>query len=107
AHELGFCLPKREKAVHDRLVLTNNVGELVQHDSSHHLFSPYASSKWYLITSIDDHSRLLLFADLFPRETSWKHIVAAREVIVTNGCPLKYYADQHSIFRFVERRDSE
>lgn len=107
AKEQGFYLPKRERAVHDRLVLTNNVGELVQHDSSHHLFSPYASAKWYLITSIDDHSRLLLFADLFLRETSWKHIVALREVVLANGCALKYYVDQHSIFRFVERRDSE
>lgn len=32
----GFCLPKRNKPkAHDREVLTNNVGELIQHDASH------------------------------------------------------------------------
>jgi hypothetical protein len=106
AKEAGFYIPKKSHAVHDRLVLTNNVGELIQHDSSHHLFSPYAREKWYLITSLDDFSRRLLFADLFLRESSWAHISAVRDLVLTHGCPLKYYVDQHSIFRFVERRDS-
>jgi len=50
-----FLRPKRK--AHDREVLTNYPGELIQHDSSHHLFAPYANRKWYLITSIDDYSR--------------------------------------------------
>jgi len=52
-----FLRPKRK--AHDREVITNYPGELIQHDSSHHLFAPYAARKWYLITSIDDYSRLL------------------------------------------------
>jgi hypothetical protein len=40
--------------------LTNYIGELIQHDCSHHKWSPYATSKWYLITSLDDYSRKLL-----------------------------------------------
>ena len=47
-----FLRPKRK--AHDREVLTNYPGELIQHDSSHHLFAPYAARKWYLITSIDE-----------------------------------------------------
>lgn len=79
---------------------------MVQHDTSIHLWAPEAQTKWYLITSIDDHSRDLLYADLWERETSWAHIVAAKTLVARFGCPLKYYVDNHSIFRFVERRDS-
>ena len=43
-----FLRPKRK--AHDREVITNYPGELIQHDSSHHLFAPYAERKWYLIT---------------------------------------------------------
>jgi hypothetical protein len=70
------------------------------------LWAPEAQSKWYLITSIDDHSRDLLYADLWERESSWAHIVAAKTVVTGIGCPLKYYVDNHSIFRFIERRDT-
>ena len=34
------------------------------------------------------------------------HIVAAKTVVTLFGCPLKYYVDNHSIFRFVARRDT-
>ena len=56
AKKAGFYLKKPKRKVHDREILTNYVGELIQHDSSHHKFSPYSKSKWYLITSIDDCS---------------------------------------------------
>jgi hypothetical protein len=82
------------------------VGELVQHDSSHHLWAPLAESKWYLITSIDDHSRKILYGELWERESSWAHIEAAKAVAMQFGCPLKYYPDSHSIFRYVEKRDT-
>ncbi len=47
-----------------------------------------------------------MYGDLWEKETSWAHIVAARTVVTGFGCPLKYYVDNHSIFRFVERRDT-
>lgn len=86
--------------------MTDYVGELVQHDTSIHLWAPLAEQKWYLITSIDDHSRLLMYAELWERESSWAHIVAAKSVITRFGCPLNYYVDNHAIFRFIERRDT-
>ena len=101
-----YAARRRAKAVHDRVVLTDNAGELVQHDSSHHLFAPDAGAKWHLITSIDDHSRFLLFAGLFDQETAWRHILAAQSLVLDHGCPLNYYVDNHSIFRYVERRGS-
>jgi len=103
----GFYAPRQKKSTpHDREVLTNYPGELIQHDSSHHKFSPYATGKWYLITSLDDYSRLLLYYLLVEKETSWTHIQAAQKVLITWGCPLRYYVDSHSIFRFVQGRDS-
>jgi len=99
-----FLKPKRK--AHDREVITNYPGELIQHDSSHHLFAPYADRKWYLITSLDDYSRLILYAVLVERETAWEHILALEYVLLKYGFPLAYYVDSHSIFRFVQGRDS-
>jgi len=101
----GFFLKQRVRAIHDREVLTSMPGELLQHDSSIHLWSPYMQEKLYLITTIDDYSRLLLYADFVERENTWAHIHALQSVFLTYGCPMKYYADQHSIFRYVKDRD--
>jgi len=105
AKDNGYYQKKIAKKIHDREVLTNLVGELIQHDSSHHQWSPYMDKKLYLITSIDDYSRLLLYADLVEKENTWAHIMALKSVFLQYGCPLKYYADQHSIFRYVKDRD--
>jgi hypothetical protein len=107
AKKQGFYLKTRpKKAIHDREVLTNYAGELIQHDTSHHLWSPPAKEKWYLITSIDDFSRFMLYAKLIKKETSWAHIMALQTVFLKYGTPYRYYVDSHSIFRFVQGRDS-
>jgi len=101
------CYKPRHKAkIHDREVVTTAIGALVQHDASLHLWSPYAQEKWTLITSIDDYSRKLLYADFFPQETSWSHIQAAQHLMQTYGIPLSYYVDNLRVFRFVQNRDS-
>jgi len=105
AKENDFYQEKKIKKIHDREVITNLVGELAQHDSSHHLWSPYMKRKLYLITTIDDYSRLLLYAQLVEAENTWVHIEALKSVFLQYGCPLRYYADQHSIFRYVKDRD--
>jgi hypothetical protein len=106
AKKHNFYFPRRERKAHTREVLTNYVGELIQHDSSQHKWSPYAQEKWYLITSLDDHSRMMLYADLVEKEYSWNHILALESVALRYGLPLAYYVDSHSIFRFVQGRDS-
>jgi hypothetical protein len=102
----GFYLKKPKGTLHDREVLTRYVGELIQHDASHHLWAPAAREKWYLITSLDDYSRFMLYAVLIKTETSWAHILALQSVILQYGLPYCYYVDSHSIFRFVRGRDS-
>ena len=105
AKEKGFYLKKPKRTAHDREVLTQYAGELIQHDASHHLWAPAAGQKWYLITSLDDFSRMILFARLFNHETTWGHIQALQTVFLAQGLPLNYYVDSHSIFRFVRGRD--
>ncbi len=101
-----FYKPKRKKQNdHTRVVITNFVGELIQHDSSPHLFAPDAKKKWSLITSLDDYSRKLLSARLVLSETVWQHIISVEEVCLKFGIPFSYYIDQHSIFRYVKDRD--
>lgn len=107
AKEWDCYLGKPPKKVHDREVLTNYTGELVQHDSSHHNFAPLLGAKLYLITSLDDYSRALLYADFWERETTWNHIQAAQQVVLEYGLPLRWYADQHAIFRYVKSRDKQ
>jgi len=106
AKGLGCYQPHPRKKAHDREVVTTAIGALIQHDASHHRWSPYASERWVLITSLDDFSRKLLYADLFEQETTWAHIKAAESVMLTYGIPLRYYVDSLRVFRFVQGRDS-
>jgi hypothetical protein len=106
AKKHGFYLKKPKKTAHDREVLTRYAGELIQHDASHHLWAPASREKWYLITSLDDYSRFMLYAVLIKTETTWAHILALQTVILQYGLPYSYYVDSHSIFRFVRGRDS-
>ena len=85
AKQLDCHRPRRKRKTHDREVLTAAIGALIQHDASTHLWSPYAKEKWVLITSIDDYSRKLLFADFVLRETTWAHIQAAQALIQQYG----------------------
>ena len=101
----GFYLTKPKRKVHEKEVITNYPGELIQHDSSHHQFSKYAN-KWYLITSLDDYSRLILYACLVERETTWVNIIALKVVILGYGIPYSYYIDSYSVYRFVQGSDS-
>jgi len=102
----GFYLPKRNKPkAHDREVLTTYPGELIQHDASYHLWAPDSKTKWVLITSLDDYSRFILYAQLVERESSWAHIQALQSIVVKYGAPLAFYTDCHSIFRYVRGRD--
>lgn len=106
AKRMGCYQPHPNKKAHSREVVTTAIGGLIQHDASHHRWSPYAKDDWALITSLDDFSRKLLYANFVEQETSWAHIQAAETVIRTYGLPLRYYVDSLRVFRFVQSRDS-
>ena len=103
----GCYVPKKRKTErHDREVLTSTIGDLIQHDASLHKWSPYAEEKWTLITSLDDYSRMLLYAEFVETETSWAHIQAVQYLMQQFGIPHRYYVDNLRVFRFVQQRDS-
>ncbi|MBT9150271.1 MAG: hypothetical protein DDT40_00439 [candidate division WS2 bacterium] len=106
AKSLGCYQPHPRKKAHDREVITTAISALIQHDASHHRWSPYVRERWALITSLDDFSRKLLYADFFEQETTWVHIKAAETLMHTYGIPLRYYVDSLRVFRFVQGRDS-
>jgi hypothetical protein len=106
AKSWGFYIEKPKRRAHTREVLTEAAGMLLQHDASEHLWSPFADRKWSLITTLDDHSRKLLYGGLFETESAWTHIQAAESVILKYGVGLAYYSDNHSIFRYIAHRDS-
>lgn len=106
AKKHGFYIQRSKKAkVHDREVITNNVGELIQHDSSIHLWAPAAKQKWWLITSLDDYSRMIFYAKLVKNDSALPHIRAVENIFLSYGLPLRFYVDCDSIFRFVRDRD--
>lgn len=106
AKEWGYYQPQKERRIHDREVITTAIGALIQHDASHHLWSPFAKEKWVLITSLDDYSRYLLYANLVEAESTWAHIEAAREIMMVIGVPLRYYTDSLRVFRWVAHGES-
>jgi hypothetical protein len=106
AKEHGFYIGRsKTKKAHDRHVITNHIGELVQHDASIHLWSPWVKEKWVLITSIDDYSRFILYAMMVAAESAWAHILALQTIFLKFGLSASFYSDSHSIFRFVRGRD--
>lgn len=106
AKKHDFYIPNRRRGlIHDREVLTRHIGELIQHDSSYHLWAPGCGQKWWLITGLDDYSRFMFYALLLKQEQVWPHINALQRLVLEHGYPYQYYVDQHSIFRFVRNRD--
>jgi hypothetical protein len=106
AKSLGCYQPHPRKKAHDREVITTAIGALIQHDASHHRWSPYAKERWVLITSLDDFGRKLLYAELLEQETTWVHIQASQALTGAYGIPVRHYVDSLRVFRFVQRRDS-
>lgn len=98
--------PRPKTKAHSREVITTAIGALIQHDASLHRWSPYAKAKWTLISSLDDYSRKILFADFFEQETTWSHLQASEALMRRYGLPLQYYVDSLRVFRFVRSRDS-
>jgi len=111
AKRWNYYIEKPKRKAHTREVLTDSVGMLLQHDASSHQWSPYVfrgdgkPQKWSLITTIDDHSRKLLYAEMFERESAWAHILALESVVLSYGIGIQYYSDNHAIFRYVVNRD--
>jgi putative transposase len=57
------------------------------------------SRKTYLIAFIDDHSRLVPYAEFYLSESLASYLKALEEALLTRGLPRKIYTDNGSAFR--------
>jgi hypothetical protein len=74
------------------------IGQLWQYDATPHRWFAALSQQPPRLEIIDDHSRLLPLARLYPRETLLAHLDFLSAAFATHGLPLALYVDYHSFF---------
>jgi len=90
-------VPGKKRRVYRRFEMAGP-GMLLQHDASIHRWIPTIPGKQSLILTKDDYSRELVEGIIVPVETSWDHIMVAKEAVLRYGIPVAYYVDNHTIF---------
>jgi hypothetical protein len=74
------------------------IGQLWQYDASPHRWFPEQNQMPSLLELIDDHSRVLPLARLYPRENLLAHLDFLSSAFISCGLPLALYVDYHSFF---------
>jgi hypothetical protein len=74
------------------------IGQLWQYDASPHRWWMGAPENLPMLEIIDDHSRLLPLAKIYPRETLLAHLDFLSTAFLACGLPLALYVDYHSFF---------
>ena len=74
------------------------VGQLWQYDASPHRWFGEDRPALHLIEIIDDHSRVVPLARLYPRESLLAHLDFLSSAFAACGLPLALYVDYHSFF---------
>ena len=74
-------------------------GELVQIDGSPHDWFEGRSEPCTLLVFIDDATGKLLYLRFVPAETTTAYMDALQSYLHTQGRPVSFYSDRHSIFR--------
>jgi hypothetical protein len=77
---------------------TQKVGQLWQYDASPHRW--FVDQDWQpsLLHLMDDHSRVIVGAKLYERETLLSHLDFLSQALQATGLPLCLYVDFHSFF---------
>jgi hypothetical protein len=74
------------------------IGQLWQYDASPHRWFGEERPPFHLLEIIDDHSRVVPLARLYPRESLLAHLDFLSSTFATCGLPLALYVDYHSFF---------
>jgi hypothetical protein len=77
---------------------TQKVGQLWQYDASPHRWFAGQDFQPTLLHMLDDHSRVIVGARLYERESLLAHLEFASLVLQSYGLPLCLYVDYHSFF---------
>lgn len=83
---------------------SGSCGELVQMDTTWGYW--LGDRRLYLILLLDDHSRCILHARFFLKETLWHNMVMVREVVETYGIFKVLYTDNASWFKVIRHNKS-
>jgi len=75
-----------------------HVGQLWQYDTSPHRWFGPDRAPLPMIEIIDDHSRVVPLARLYPRESLLAHLDFLSSAFTACGLPLALYVDYHSFF---------
>jgi hypothetical protein len=77
---------------------TQKIGQLWQYDASPHRW--FVDQDWQpsLLHLMDDHSRVVIGAKLYERETLLAHLDFLSQALQATGLPLSLYVDFHSFF---------
>jgi len=74
------------------------IGQLWQYDASPHRWLGEDRPPLHLIEILDDHSRVVPLARLYPRESLLAHLDFLSSAFAACGLPLALYVDYHSFF---------
>jgi hypothetical protein len=96
-HHLALQAPECKRSPVRRWQ-TQRVGQLWQYDASPHRWLVGQDWQPSLLHLIDDHSRLIVGARLYERETLLAHLEFLSQALVSTGLPLCLYVDYHSFF---------
>lgn len=95
----GLHTPKKKKIVHRQRRRMPKAGMLVQMDSSLHNWLPQIEQKWWLIAMIDDATKEVSYARLFPKDTLFANMQVIRRFIELKGLFYALYVDKASHFK--------
>jgi hypothetical protein len=101
--ESGRYHPQRKKRRARKRFERKSFGELVQMDTSEHLWLPALGKRTYLVAMEDDYSREFLAARIFTSDTSWNNLCVIREMVERYGVFQALYTDNNSMFKFIRR----
>jgi hypothetical protein len=97
-HNLAPDTRWKERAKPQRRWQTQKVGQLWQYDVSPHRWFVHQEQLPPLFDILDDCSRVITGAQLYPRETLLAHLDFLSQTLRRAGLPLALYVDYHSFF---------
>lgn len=99
--EENLYQPKPQKRRPRKRFEMASFGELVQMDTSEHLWLPKLGKDTCMVALEDDHSRELLDTELVLRDTTWNNMCLIRRIIEQYGLFQTLYTDNDSMFKLI------
>ncbi len=101
--ESGRYRPQKKKRRARKRFERKSFGELIQMDTSEHLWLPALGKRTFLVAMEDDYSRELLVVRIFSSDTTWNNLCVIREAVGRYGIFSSLYTDNDSMFKFIRK----